>query len=80
MNSVVPLSEDTDLHRSVLVECIGESGYQSLPLHRVCWKSKYVTGDVTVGIVDKIPIEGVQMLLGNDLDRWTCVLCCVKSV
>ncbi len=50
LNSVLPLSVDTDLHKSVLVECIGDTEYQSLPLHRVCLTSKYVT-DVTVGIV-----------------------------
>ncbi len=27
---------------------------------------KYVTGNVTVGIVDKIRVEGVHVLLGND--------------
>ncbi len=48
LNSVLPLSVDTDLHKSVLVECIGDTEYQSLPLHRVCLKSKYVSGDVTV--------------------------------
>ncbi len=66
INSVLPLSVDTDLHKNVLVECIGDTEYQSLPLHSVCLKSKYVTGDVTVGIVDKIPVEGVHMLLEND--------------
>ncbi len=66
LNSVLPQSVDTDLHKSALVECIGDTEYQSLPLHSVCLKSKYMTGiDVTVGIVDKIPVESVQMLLGN---------------
>ena len=46
--SVLPLFVDTDLHKSVLVECIGDTEYQSLPLHKVCLKSKYMTGDVTV--------------------------------
>ncbi len=67
LNSVLPLSVDTDLHKSVLVECIGDTEYQSLPLHRMCLKSKYVTGDVTFGIVYKTPVEGVHMLLGNDI-------------
>ncbi len=59
----------------MLVESIGDTGCQSLPLHRVCLKSKYVIGDVTVGIVDKIPIEGVHMLLGNDLARGRVDMC-----
>ena len=38
-----------------------------IPITQSVPKSKYVTGDATVGIVDKIPNEGVCMLLGNDL-------------
>ncbi len=77
MNSVSPLSDDRDLHTIVLVGCIGDTGYQSLPLHRVCLKSKYVTGDVTVGILDKIPVEGIHILLGNDLAGGEVDMCLV---
>ncbi len=59
LNSVLPLSVDTDLHKSVLVESIGDTEYQSLPLGKECLKSKHVTGDVTVGIMDKIPLRGM---------------------
>ncbi len=61
LNSAPPLSEVTDLHNRVLVKCAADTRCQSLPLHRVCLKSKYVTGDVTVGIVDKTPIESVSV-------------------
>ncbi len=79
MKSILPLFVDTDLHKTVLVEYIGDAEYQSLPLHSLCLKSKYVTGDMTVGIVDKIPVESVHMLLGSDfpsgqVDMWP-VLC-----
>ncbi len=57
----------TDLHRSVLGGCIGDTEYQSLPIHRVCLNSKYVSGDATFGIVDKIPIEDGHMLPGSAL-------------
>ncbi len=40
LNSVLPLSVDTDIHKSVSVECIGDTDYQSLPLHKVCLKTK----------------------------------------
>ncbi len=33
----------------------------------MCLKSKYVTGNVTVGIVEKIPVDGVHMVLGTDI-------------
>ncbi len=50
----------------MFVECIVDTGYQSWPLHRVCLKPQCVTRDVEVGTVDKIPVEGVHMPLGND--------------
>ncbi len=42
-----------------------------------------MTGDVKTGIVGKRPIEGVDMLLGNDLavvDRLKYAQCCVKNL
>ena len=42
-----------------------------------------MTGDVTVGIVDKIPVEGVHMLLGNDIAGGQVNMCpvlCEKPV
>ncbi len=83
LNSVLPLSVDTDLHKSVLVECISDTKYQFLPLHKVCLKSKYVTGDATVGIADEIPGEGVHMLLWNDIEGGHVIMCpvlCEKPV
>ncbi len=83
LNTVLPLSVDTDLDKNMLVECTEDTDYQSVPLHKVCLKSKYVTGDVTVGIVDKIPVEGVHMLHGNDIARGQVNMChvlCVKSL
>ncbi len=44
---------------------------------------KYVTGDVKVGIVDKIPVQGVHMLLGNDIAGGQVNMCpvlCEKPV
>ncbi|XP_077863555.1 uncharacterized protein LOC144347604 [Saccoglossus kowalevskii] len=51
---------------SVLVQGIG-GGYESVPLYNVKLKSDLVTGDVIVGVVKSLPIEGVTFLLGNDL-------------
>ncbi len=82
LNSLLPLSDDTDLHKSVLAECIGDTGYP-LPLDRVSLNSKYVTGDVTDGIADEISIGGVHMLLGNDLAGGQVNMCpvlCEKPV
>ncbi len=49
----------------------------------MCLKSKYVTGDVTVGILYKIPVEGVHMLLGNGIAGGQVNMCpvlCEKPV
>ncbi len=69
------MTDETYLHKSILVECNGDTDYQSLPLHRVYLKSKYVSGDATMGIVDKIPVDGGDMLLGNDLAGGQVEIC-----
>ena len=38
LKDVLPLLNDTYMHKHVLVVCIGYTGYQSLLLHRVCMK------------------------------------------
>lgn len=39
----------------------------SIPLHYIWLKSAFVNGRVLVGVSDRLPIDGVDMLLGNDL-------------
>lgn len=39
----------------------------SVPLHEVELKCDLVSGPVTVGVVPRLPMEGVDFLLGNDL-------------
>ncbi|XP_006813838.1 uncharacterized protein LOC100371911 [Saccoglossus kowalevskii] len=62
---VLPL-DNVNTDASVLVQGIG-GGYESVPLYNVKLRSDLVTGDVTVGVVKSLPIEGVTFLLGNDL-------------
>ena len=62
----LPSSEETSEHADVLVEGV-EGGFKSIPLHKVYLKTKFLNGPVTVGVVTKIPVEGVGLLLGNDL-------------
>ena len=38
-----------------------------VPLHVVELKSDFVCGSVTVGVRPTLPIEGISLLLGNDL-------------
>ncbi len=71
---------DTDLDKCVLAEYIGDTEYQSLQLHKACLKSKFMTSDVTVGIVDRIPVEGLQIVLGNNIAGGQVSMCPVLSL
>ena len=51
---------------SVLIRGEG-GGYRPVPLQKVYLNSELVIGPVEVGIVNEIPAEGVDVLLGNDL-------------
>ncbi len=65
LDGVLPLNEEASEKTSVIVEGV-EAGYISIPLHTVHLKTDFVSGPASVGIVNKIPVDGVQ-LLGNDL-------------
>jgi hypothetical protein len=62
---VVPATDETSLGVSIPVQGVG--GYVGAPLHRVHLKCDIFTGPAVVGIVNELPIPGVQLLLGNDL-------------
>lgn len=69
LKNVLPLSDGTDIHKSVLAGCIRDTGYQSVPLQILCLKSKYVIGDFLERILQ--------------VNSWTCVQCpvlCEKPV
>ena len=62
----IPLSEKSHFGKSVLIQGV-ECGLVTLPLHQVNLKSDLVSGTVTVGARPSLPIEGVHLILGNDL-------------
>ena len=56
----------TDAKESLLVEgIVGE--FVSIPCVEVQLTSNLVNGSVKAGLVDSFPIDGVDMLMGNDL-------------
>ena len=65
-SSVLQVREKASEGDSVLIKGVG-GDYKPVPLQKVYLKSDLVTGPVEVGIVSEIPVEGVDMLLGNDL-------------
>ena len=62
----IPLSEKSHSGKSVLIQGV-ECGLVTVPLHHVNLKSDLVSGTVTVGVRPSLPIEGVHLILGNDL-------------
>ncbi|XP_041484226.1 uncharacterized protein LOC121430866 [Lytechinus variegatus] len=63
---VAHLPEDSWTGLYALVRGIGE-GYISVPLYKVFLESDIVSGLVSIGVVSSLPMEGVHMLMGNDL-------------
>ncbi|XP_034096305.1 uncharacterized protein LOC117562564 [Gymnodraco acuticeps] len=66
IRGVFPLSEESAVGSDVLVRGFGMQCVGS-PLHNIHLESDLVTGPVTVGVRPCLPIEGVDLVLGNDL-------------
>ena len=62
----IPLSEKSHSGKSVLNQGV-ECGLVTVPLHQVNLMSDLVSVTVTVGARPSLPIEGVHLILGNDL-------------
>ena len=66
VQGIIDLSPATYLKASTPVKGVG-GGFISAPLHRIFLESNIVNGPVVVGIVPSLPVEGVALVLGNDL-------------
>ena len=64
--SVLPFSTDTATGDSVLVKGMGLNVFP-VPLHRVVLGSDLVRGEVSLAVWPALPVQGVQVILGNDL-------------
>ncbi len=51
---------------NILVRGIG-SGCLNLPLHDLYLRSGLITGPVTLAVCAQLPVDGVDLILGNDL-------------
>ena len=63
---IPPLSELSATEESVLIYGV-ELGFTCAYLHRVFLKLHLVSGPITVGVQPTLLVEGVSLLLGNDL-------------
>ncbi|KAL2102623.1 hypothetical protein ACEWY4_001791 [Coilia grayii] len=66
LSGLISLTDETSLNASVLLKGLGGE-YGAVPLHKIFLRSNLVNGYVTVGVVPSLPIDGVGLLLGNDL-------------
>lgn len=66
LKSVLPFSADSSTGNNVLVRGIGLQ-VVSVPLHRINLQSDLVQGEVSIAVRPSLPIEGVHLLLGNNL-------------
>lgn len=64
--SSLPFSSETHTGNNVLIRGI-EMGCTSVPLHIVHLKSDLISGLVSIGVHSQLPVDGVDMILGNDL-------------
>ena len=66
VEGVLPLSDHSATGDYVLIHGV-ELGFIRVPLHKVFLQSDLVSGSVIVGVCPTLPVEGVNLLLGNDL-------------
>uniref|UniRef100_A0A674E7Q6 Gypsy retrotransposon integrase-like protein 1 n=1 Tax=Salmo trutta TaxID=8032 RepID=A0A674E7Q6_SALTR len=66
LESLLPFSAETDSGNSVLIRGIGLNTL-SVPLHRLMLDCGLVKGEVVVGVRPSLPIEGIDVILGNNL-------------
>ena len=66
VQNTLPFSDESATGDTILAQSI-EGRYVNVPLHKVFLKSGFVSGLVTVGLRPTIPVEGIALLLGNDL-------------
>ena len=65
-SDILSLSDTSFTGSSVLLQGL-ELDFTEVPLHRVNLNCELITGPVVVGVRPKLPIEGVSLILGNDL-------------
>ncbi|XP_044000295.1 uncharacterized protein LOC122847010 [Gambusia affinis] len=77
VSSVLPFSEETNTEDHVLMQGMGLL-VEQVPLHKLTLTCGLVQGEVIMGVRPALPLEGVDVILGNDLAGrrvWTdCLL------
>ena len=66
LEDALPFSSHSDTGMTVLLQG-AELGTYHVPLHKVHLKCGLVTGAVVVGVRPSLPVQGVSLILGNNL-------------
>ena len=66
LDSVLPLTENSFTGANVLISGV-EMGVLEVPLHEVNIKSSLINGNTVIGMRPSLPVEGISLILGNDL-------------
>ena len=66
LDSVLPLTENSFTGANVLISGV-EMGVLEVPLHEVNIKSIIINGNIVIGMRPSLPVEGISLILGNDL-------------
>ena len=66
LDSVLPLTENSYTGANVLISGV-EMGILEVPLHEVNIKSSLINGNIVIGMRPSLPVEGISLILGNDL-------------
>ncbi|KAK0131746.1 hypothetical protein N1851_033464 [Merluccius polli] len=64
--SVLPFSSETDTGDFVFIRGMGMVVFLA-PVHRLCLVSGLMKGDVEMGVRTELPVDGVDIILGNGL-------------
>ena len=66
LDSVLPLTENSFTGANVLISGV-EIGVLEVPLHEVNIKTSLINGNIVIGMRPSLPVEGISLILGNDL-------------
>ena len=66
LDSVLPLTENSFTGANVLISGV-EMAVLEVPLHEVNIKSSLINGNIVIGMRPSLPVEGISLILGNDL-------------
>ena len=66
LDSVLPLTENSFTGANVLISVV-EMGVLDVPLNEVNIKSGLINGNIVIGMRPSFPVEGISLILGNDV-------------